>query len=483
MASILKRKNKYSVIYSFIDEQGEKRQKWETWGTVKEAKKRKAEIELKQANGSFVRPTLKTVSDLMYDFVELYGISKWALSTFTAKKSLIDNYINPIIGDMKLSEITPRMMDGYYKKLLKVKRADRSGTGQADEYVSPRNILEVHKVLNCAFNQAVRWECMEHNPAAKASLPHYEKKTRAIWTADDLFHALDVCEDERLSLAINLAFSCSLRLGEMMGLTWDCVDISEQSIIDNNASIYVEKELLRVSKDALQKLENRDVLKIFPAVFSANTTALVLKKPKTQTSIRRIWLPKTVAEMLVAWEAQQNEMKEYLGCEYLDFGMVIAQPNGRPLEGQIISRAFSELIREHGLPDVVFHSLRHSSTTYKLKLNNGDMKAVQGDTGHAQLKMVSDVYSHILDEDRKNNAAKFEEAFYHRDDAPDAPEHDPANAAVVPFETPKKKTETIPSDDATKLIELLNNSPELAAELLRMVSQSNGSTRTSISND
>lgn len=117
------------------------------------------------------------------------------------------------------------------------------------------------------------------------------------------------------------------------------------------------------------------------------------------------------------------------------------------------------------------------------KKANGDMKAVQGDTGHAQLKMVSDVYSHILDEDRKNNAAKFEEAFYHRDDAPDAPEHDPANAAVVPFETPKKKTETIPSDDATKLIELLNNSPELAAELLRMVSQSNGSTRTSISND
>lgn len=37
MASILKRKNKYSVIYSYCDEQGEKRQKWETWGTMKEA--------------------------------------------------------------------------------------------------------------------------------------------------------------------------------------------------------------------------------------------------------------------------------------------------------------------------------------------------------------------------------------------------------------------------------------------------------------
>lgn len=483
MASIVKRKNKYSVVYSYTDEQGEKRQKWETWGTAKEAKKRKAEIELKQANGTFIRPTLKTVSDLMYDFVELYGISKWALSTFAAKKSLIDNYINPIIGDVQLSEITPRMMDGYYKKLLKVKRADRSGTGEADEFVSPRNILEIHKVLNCAFNQAVRWECMEHNPASKASLPHYEKKTRAIWTADELFHALDVCEDERLSLAINLAFSCSLRLGEMVGLTWDCVDISEQSINDNNASVYVEKELTRVTKDALQKLENRDVLKVFPAVFSSNSTALVLKRPKTQTSVRRIWLPKTVAEMLVRWKAQQDEMKEYLGSEYLDFGMVIAQPNGRPLEGQIISRAFSELIRTNELPNVVFHSLRHTSTTYKLKLNKGDMKAVQGDTGHAQLKMVSDVYSHILDEDRKNNAAKFEEAFYRKNDPSKLTDNDSPLAAVLPFEAPQKKEPTADSSDTSKLIELLKNSPELAAELLRMVSQSNGSTLASVSNN
>ena len=42
------------------------------------------------------------------------------------------------------------------------------------------------------------------------------------------------------------------------------------------------------------------------------------------------------------------------------------------------------MIQEHDLPKVVFHSLRHSSITYKLKLNGGDIKAVQGDFGHAQ---------------------------------------------------------------------------------------------------
>ena len=59
---------------------------------------------------------------------------------------------------------------------------------------------------------------------------------------------------------------------------------------------------------------------------------------------------------------------------------------------------------------MVFHSLRHSSTTYKLKLNHGDLKATQGDTGHAEIDMITSIYAHILDEDRKVNAQKFETA-------------------------------------------------------------------------
>ena len=54
------------------------------------------------------------------------------------------------------------------------------------------------------------------------------------------------------------------------------------------------------------------------------------------------------------------------------------------------------------------------SVTYKLKLNGGDIKAVQGDSGHAQVNMVTDVYSHILDDDRRKNAELFEEAFYEK---------------------------------------------------------------------
>jgi integrase len=395
----------------------------------------------------------------LYDFVDLYGVSKWALSTFDAKKGLIDNYINPIIGDVKLSDVTPRMMDEYYQKLLKVKSAPRYKGEVVKTCVSPRNVREVHKILNCAFNQAIRWEYMEHNPVAKATLPKSEAKTRDIWTADDLFKALSACEDDRLALAINLAFSCSLRLGEITGLTWDCVDIGENSIADNNASVYIEKELMRVSKNALEKLNSKDVVKVFPAVFTSNNTVLLLKKPKTKSSIRRVWLPKTVAEMLVSWKQSQDEMKELLDKEYHDFNLVVSLPNGRPLEGQVISRSFKELIRQHGLPDVVFHSLRHTSTTYKLKLNRGDMKAVQGDTGHSQLKMITDVYSHILDEDRRNNAVRFEEAFYQPDRIAPEPQVTQGN-----------------NEDATKVMELLEKTPELAAQLLQLLSMAAAQT-------
>ena len=310
MATILKRKKKYSVVYDYYDEDGDRHQKWESFNSSSEAKKRKAEIEHKKANNTFVCPTVKTVSDLLHDFTELYGVNNWALSTYESKKGLIENYINPYIGKVKLSDITPKSMDEFYKKLLKVERVPNVMTGKhTGVKVSARNVLEIHKVLNCAFNQAVRWELIEHNPAAKASLPKYEKKTRQIWTMDVLSHAIDVCDDERLSLAINMAFSCSLRLGELMGLTWDCVTIDEESIKNNDASIYIEKELTRVAKDALQKLENKDVIKEFPAVTGGVKTALVLKKPKTKTSIRRIWLPETLARMLVEWKQKQEDYR------------------------------------------------------------------------------------------------------------------------------------------------------------------------------
>ena len=123
---------------------------------------------------------------------------------------------------------------------------------------------------------------------------------------------------------------------------------------------------------------------------------IVLKTPKTESSVRKVWMPKTVAYILWEWKASQDKQKEFLGSEYLDYNLVVALANGRPCEDRIILKSFEKLREKAGLPKVVFHSLRHSSTTYKLKLNHGDIKATQGDTGHAQASMVTEVYSVIF---------------------------------------------------------------------------------------
>lgn len=59
-----------------------------------------------------------------------------------------------------------------------------------------------------------------------------------------------------------------------------------------------------------------------------------------------------------------------------------------------------------------FHSLRHSSISYKLVLTGGNVKAVQGDSGHAQVKMITERYGHIIDSCCKQCAQDFEEEFY-----------------------------------------------------------------------
>ena len=202
------------------------------------------------------------------------------------------------------------------------------------------------------------------------------------------------------------------------------------------------------------------IIKKFPPCIASTHTALVLKEPKTKTSIRRVYLPKTVAKMLVDRKAEIDELKDLFGDEYIDNDLVFCTSNGRPMESQIINRAFNKLIKENGFPHVVFHSLRHSSITYKLKLNGGDMKAVQGDSGHAQMKMVADVYSHIIDEDRCINAQRFEDAFYSQAKAPEP--------AIQEIEEKETGT-TTPESDTAKILELLKN-PETAALLKQIVS-------------
>ena len=158
--------------------------------------------------------------------------------------------------------------------------------------------------------------------------------------------------------------------------------------------------------------------------------------------------------MLEKLKASQEEMKSILGKDYHKYDMVMATDYGLPIGEAAIRKRFKKLIKDHNLPEVVFHSLRHTSVTYKLKLNGGDIKAVQGDSGHAQVNVVTDVYSHILDEDRRRNAELFEEAFYGK-----------KNLNPQMIDAGAEKMITVPDGvDAETLMKVLGN-PEMVALL------------------
>lgn len=126
--------------------------------------------------------------------------------------SLIHNYISPIIGEMKLSDITPRVIEKYYQRLLKTRAVPRQNFGREAKsteirLVSNSIVHEIHKLLRSCFTQAMKWELIERNPCTNATVPKKVSTPRDIWDAETLFKAIELCDDPLLRLAMNLSLT------------------------------------------------------------------------------------------------------------------------------------------------------------------------------------------------------------------------------------------------------------------------------------
>ena len=130
--------------------------------------------------------------------------------------------------------------------------------------MTPAGIANINKLLKCAFKQAVRWDIISKNPFESTTLPKVKREPRAIWDAETIRKALDECKDSKLYVAMNLSFACSLRIGEILGLTWDNIHISDEEIARDDAHLCVEKVLWRVREDTLNVLGTEEIIKVFP---------------------------------------------------------------------------------------------------------------------------------------------------------------------------------------------------------------------------
>lgn len=111
------------------------------------------------------------------------GRKNGACLCMNSQTALIANYINPIIGDMEVQDITTRVVDKYIQTLQKTPSVSRKNRKARTEFVTNSTIEKIIKLLRCAFKQAVRWELIEKNPFDNVVLPKTEYKKRDIWDA------------------------------------------------------------------------------------------------------------------------------------------------------------------------------------------------------------------------------------------------------------------------------------------------------------
>ena len=109
------------------------------------------------------------------------------------------------------------------------------------------------------------------------------------------------------------------------------------------------------------------------------------------------------------WLPKQCSKHKWAPKTYHDSGMLFRLPNGLAVEPVLIRKKFLKWQDAHPeFPRIVFHGLRHSSATYQLMISGGDMKAVQGTTGHATADMLVNTYAHIQQSSRVELGRKFE---------------------------------------------------------------------------
>jgi integrase len=428
MAYIRQRGNSYIVRYQYIDRQGQPQAGWEAYSTEREAQRRKKEIEYEKEKGAFLAPTKVTVEELLYRWLEMACVKhKWAPKTYMSNKSTIQNLISPYIGTMNVQKVTPMAIDHLYVTLSQTPCGQYiAGEKQAlsekqrRRHLSGTTIHDVHRLLRTAFDYAIEWGLILQSPVPKDA-PSKDSEERTIWDKATMIAALDSMKDNPLlHLAVHLTLVGALREGELAGLTPEDLHFE---VNNGGGTFSINKTMQRVDKSALAKVNPKQILYTFEDKREFSKSSLILKSTKTEASTRDIFMTPALKQELQEWLQKLKEDEQNYGERYQNCGMLFRLPNGQVIEPILIRKWFNHWQDKHPeFEKIVFHSLRHSSATYYLMISNGDIKAVQGNTGHAQAGTLVDIYAHIQQESRKQLNQKFSQEFYPKSDLQNLPQ-------------------------------------------------------------
>ena len=420
MASILRRGDSYSVRFKYKDHAGRICEGWESFKTKKEAQDRKISVEKELLDGTFLIPDAMTVAEMLYKWLPIQSSKhKWAPKTYTHTVAMIQNLVVPYLGKKQIQKVQTYDLEQFYATLSRTPRGlYKQGVKQTltdkqkRQFLTGASIREVHAMLKTAFSYAVEWGLLLKSPIPREA-PKSTSEERAIWDEKTMLAALQTMTDPTLHLTVHLSMILSLREGEILGLQPG--DLAFDAA-DGRGAITVNKAMQRADKVALSKIDPTQIYHTFPDRREGSKSSLILKRTKTKKSNRILYMTKPLKEELLAWLEKMKQDEQSAPEKYSNCGQLFRLPDGLPIAPDVLTKWYRQWRAEHPeFEKIVFHGLRHSSATYQLIESGGNIKAVQGNTGHATTGILMDTYAHTQDKPRLELAEKLEADFYSQD--------------------------------------------------------------------
>ena len=340
--------------------------------------KKEAKIELAKFVADVQKGMYVEVKSLKFtDFVEIwkrdYGSKELAPSTYKRYLGILESRIIPFFGHFRVDKIKPTDIMQFYDLLSKdtqiVRRKDNNGK-KTGKPLSPKTILEHHRLLRAMLQKAVYWQMIVSNPAERVQAPKTKKPKRKYYDDEQskaLISGLMKLTEEQFKykVAIILTIFTGVRLGELMGLEWDDINFREGIVSINRSSQYLADK----------------------GVFT--------KVPKTESSIRDVAIPDFVVSLLEEYKCWYDNQKALFGELWYDSNRLFVQADGKPMHPSTISKWFEKFVAQIGLPVINFHGLRHTNATL-LIAQNIDVSVVAARLGHAQITTTLNFYVHPI---------------------------------------------------------------------------------------